>query len=111
MWDDDSDDYSPEFDGDDRDPDPDPDPQPEPDDDYWDDDPRDGVEREPREPNCFGCYDSGFTGRGRRCPGCNPTRWQRIFYGARWHVVIRPWLWLDRKLHPNRGNGLDESPF
>lgn len=82
--------------------------------DYWDDDPYDGVEFDSPEPNCMGagCYDSGFDWRGRRCASCNPSRWQRIYYGARWHLVIRPWLWLDRKIHRNRPDPWgDEPPF
>lgn len=102
CWDEDD---APEFDWGDDGHDAEPDPY------DYDDDPI--PYNDSPEPNCLvtGCYDSGFTRRGRRCPGCNPSRWQRIFYGARWHVVIRPWLWLDRKFHPRRSNGFDESPF
>lgn len=59
-------------------------------DDYWGDDDQD---REPAEPDCFGCWDSGFArprrwwmerpagaryraGRGR-CASCNPSPRQR----------------------------------
>lgn len=56
--------------------------------DDWDD-PRDDEEREPEEPNCFGCWDTGFARPRRwwierppgaryrasrgRCASCNPS--------------------------------------
>lgn len=102
CWDE-ADDYSPEFDWDDRDPEP----HPEPDDDWWDDELL-GPPKE--EPDCLGpgCYDSGFDWRGRRCRGCNPTRWQSLV-DRMVYQLARPWRWLDRKLHPRAYS--DEPPF